>query len=134
MKSFKSVFAYFVTPFICDIEDGFPISEIILTEKAAEELNLIEMNEDQALQRLQKASMTEFWKPLPESKYPNFKKVTCLFSIFGTTYCWKSFYSTVKFVKSKRHSQLTNQHLTEFLQTTLTNFKPNFKNLTKNCR
>ena len=33
LKSFKSTFAYFVNPFICDIiEDGFLISEIILTE------------------------------------------------------------------------------------------------------
>ena len=40
-KSFKSTFAHFVDPFICDIiEDGFPISEIKLTEKAAKELEL----------------------------------------------------------------------------------------------
>lgn len=58
----KSTFAYFVNPFICDItEDGFPISEIILTEKASGELELLELKEDQALPMLHKASsMIEF--------------------------------------------------------------------------
>ena len=42
LESFKSIFAYFVNPFICDIiEDGFSISEIILTEKVAGELELL---------------------------------------------------------------------------------------------
>ena len=72
LKSFKSTFLYFVNPFICDsVEDGFPISEIILTVKAAGELNLLEMKEDQALQMPYKASsMIEFWKLVSESKYP----------------------------------------------------------------
>ena len=48
--------------FICDIiDDGFPISEIIFSEKAAGELELLEMEEDQVLQMLHKAySMIEF--------------------------------------------------------------------------
>ena len=51
------------------------------------------------------------------------------FSIFGKTYCCESLYSTMKFVKTKHRSQLTNQHLKEFLRTTLINFTPNFKNV-----
>ena len=44
LKSFNFKFAYFVNPFICDIiEDGFSISKIILTEKAAGELKLLEI-------------------------------------------------------------------------------------------
>ena len=46
LKSLKSTFAFFVNPFICDIiEDGFPFSKIILGEKAAGELELLEMKE-----------------------------------------------------------------------------------------
>ena len=42
--------------FICDIiEDGFPISEVILSEKAARDLELLEMKENLALQMLHKA-------------------------------------------------------------------------------
>ena len=118
--------------FICDIiEDGFPISEVILSEKAARDLELLEMKGDQALQMLYKASsMIEFRKLVPESKYPNKKAACRLFSIFGTTYCCESLYATMKFFNSKHRSQLTNQHLTEFMRTALTNFTANFKNLT----
>ena len=88
------------------------------------------MKEDQTLQMLHKvSSMIEFWKL--ESKYPTLKKAACrLFSIFGTTYCCESLYATMKFFNSKHRSQLTNQHLTEFMRTALTNFTANFKNLT----
>ena len=79
----KSTFAFFVNQFICDIiEDGFPISETILSEKAAGELDLLEMKEDQTLQMLHQASsLIVFWKLVAESKYPN----SCLSSI-STTY------------------------------------------------
>ena len=119
LESFISTFAYFVNPFICDISDWG--------------IESFEMKEDQALQMLHKASsMIELCKLVPELKYPNLKKAACrLFSIFGTTYCCESLYSTIKFVKSKHRSQLTNQHLTEFLRTVLTNFTLNFKNLTR---
>lgn len=40
LKRLKSKFAYFVHPFICDIEDKFPISEMLLAEKAAGQLVL----------------------------------------------------------------------------------------------
>ena len=92
------------------------------------------MKEDQVLQILHKtSSKIEFWKLVSESKYLNLKKTACyLFSIFDTTYCSESLYSTMKFMKSKHHSQLTNQ-LIEYLCTALTNSMPNFKNLTKDC-
>ena len=42
LKSLKSTFTFFMNPFICDIiENGFPIFEIILSEKAAGELVLL---------------------------------------------------------------------------------------------
>ena len=40
----------------CFIEDEFSISEIIPTEKAAGDLELLEIKEDQALQMLNRAS------------------------------------------------------------------------------
>ena len=95
------------------------------------------MKEDHTLQMLHKASfMIEFWKLVPESKYPKLKKAACcLFLIFGTKYFCESFYSTMKIMKLKYHSQLSNQHFTEFLQIALTNFPPNLKKiLIKDCR
>ena len=59
-----------------------------MSQKASIELELIERQEDQALQLKYKLTpITEFWKIVPESKYPEFKKAGCrIISIFGTTY------------------------------------------------
>jgi len=56
-----------------------------MTQKASGELELIEMQEDQALQlKYKSTSITEFWKIVPESKYRELKKAACqIISIFG---------------------------------------------------
>ena len=77
MKSVNSTFAFFVKPFICDtIEYEFPLSEIIFSEKAAGESEVIDMKEDQALQMLHKASSRI------ESKYPKSKKALVVYFQF----------------------------------------------------
>ena len=48
-----------------------------MTQKASEELVLIEMQQDQVLQlKYKQTIITEWWK-FPESKYPKFKKAAC---------------------------------------------------------
>jgi tryptophan synthase beta subunit len=54
-----------------------------------------------------------------------------LISIFGTTYVCESLYSTLKFIKSKYRSELTDEHLSELVRTALTNYQPDFKKLTE---
>lgn len=137
LQNLKSSFTYFLNPFACNIvEDGFSISEVLLAEKASGELELLEMKEDQALQIHHKSvPMLEFWQLVPESKYPSLKIAACrLLSIFGTTYNCESTYSTMKFVKSKYRSQMTNKHLSELIRTATTNIEPNFKKLVKDNR
>ena len=93
-------------------------------------IRIIEMQEDQALHlKYKSTSITEFWKFIPESKYFELKKAACwIISVFVTTYVHESFYSTLKFVKSKHRSILTNKHLKELLRSAVTNYSPNFKN------
>ena len=137
LKYFKSSLDFFLNPFEINIIQGeFSISNIIMTQKASGELELIEMQEDQALQlKYKSTSITEFWKFVPESKYPELKKAACrIISIFGTTYLCESFYSTLKFVKSKHRSVLTNQHLKELLRSAVTNYSPNFKELSREVK
>lgn len=132
LKYFKSSLDFFLNPFAINIiQDEFSISNIIMTQQESGELELIEMQEDQALQlKYKSTSITEFWKFVPESKYPELKKAACrIISIFGTTYTCESFYSTLKFVKSKHRSMLTNQHLKELMRSSATNYLPNFKQL-----
>ncbi|XP_067144229.1 general transcription factor II-I repeat domain-containing protein 2-like [Centruroides vittatus] len=137
LKYFKSSLDFFLNPFEINIIQGeFSISNIIMTQKASGKLELIEMQEDQALQlKYKSTSITEFWKFVPESKYPELKKAACrIISIFGTTYLCESFYSTLKFVKSKHRSVLTNQHLKELLRSAVTNYSPNFKELSREVK
>lgn len=102
----------------------------ILNESATGEMELLELQEDHSLKMHHKStqSANEFWKLVSPSKYPNLRKAASrLLSIFGTTYCCESLFSTMKFIKSKHRSQLTNEHLTELIRTALTNYEPNFR-------
>jgi hAT family dimerisation domain. len=72
---------------------------------------------------------------LDKSKYPELKKAACrIISILGTTYLCESLYSTLKFVKSKHRSVLTNQHQKKLLRNAATNYSPNFKELSREVK
>ena len=65
-----------------------------------------------------------------ERKYPELKKTSArLLSVFSTTYCFESLFSSMKFVKSKYRPSLTNEHLSEFIRTDLTSYRPDFQKL-----
>ncbi|GFS61896.1 general transcription factor II-I repeat domain-containing protein 2 [Trichonephila inaurata madagascariensis] len=107
-----------------------------MNQKAYGDLELIEMQKDQALQLKYKSKpITEIWKFVPESKYPELKNAACrIILIFGTTFLCESFYSTLKFVKYKHRSVLTNQYLEELLRSAVTNYSPNFKELLREVK
>ena len=103
----------------------------MLPKTAAGELELIEIQNDPGLIMQHKSAQSpiEFWKFVRELKYPYLKNTACkLISMFGTTYYCESLYSTMKYIKSKQRSQLTNEHLTELIRTSLTSYEPDFKN------
>jgi hypothetical protein len=99
-------------PFLVDVmKNGCPISQPTAVDSATVELELLKLQEDEGLKRVKQSgcSTTEFWKQVPEQKYPKIKECAQrLISIFGTTYSCKSLYSTLKFIKSKYRSVLTN--------------------------
>jgi len=65
-------------------------------------------------------------------KYPNIKNCAVkLISFFGTTYSCESLYSTMKIIKSKYRSNLTDDHPTELLRTDLASIQPDLKKLNK---
>lgn len=84
LKYFKSFLDFFLNPFKINIIQGkFSISNTIVTQKASGELELMEMQEDQALQLKYKSTpITEFWKFVLETKYPGLKK-GCLSNYFN---------------------------------------------------
>ena len=136
LENMKSSINFLINPFEIDVIGGeFGISKYFLPEVGAGELELIEFQEDAALalQFKSEKSPIVFWKSVNQSRYPHLKSAACkLISIFGTTYCCESLYSTMKFIKTKHRAQLTNKHLTELVRTALTNYEPDFKKFAAN--
>jgi hypothetical protein len=131
LRALKPSFAFLENPFIVNLmKNGCPISQPIAVDSAAVELELLELQEDEGLKRVKQSgcSTTEFWKQDTEQKYPKIKECAQrLIYIFGTTYSCDSLYSTLKFIKSKYQSGLTDEHLNELIRTALTSHQPNFK-------
>ena len=113
LQKLKPCFAFLVNPFEVDmITNGCPVSEPLVSEASVVEMGLLELQEDLCLKMVHKSPITvEFWKQVPALKYPELKKTNVqLISIFIITFCCESFYSVMKFVKSKHCAVLTNQH------------------------
>nr|XP_047127814.1 general transcription factor II-I repeat domain-containing protein 2-like [Hydra vulgaris] len=133
LHELKSSLGFIVNPFLINIiSNGCPMPEKMLEDISQFEMELLDLQEDQNLLMLHKTiTFMEFWKIVPEVKYPQLKKIAIKFiSIFGSTYTCESLFSTIKFVKSKYRANLTNEHLSELLRTATTSLKPDFKKLT----
>lgn len=79
LKYFKSFLDFFFLNSleINIIQGEYSIPNIIMTQIAAGELELIGIQEDRTLQLNCKwTSITEFWKFVPELKHPELKKVS----------------------------------------------------------
>lgn len=132
LHQLNSCFAFLINPFMVDvIKDGFKLPKNIVVNTSAAEMELLELQQDQGLAMMHKSLPTvDFWKLVPEVKYSQLKIASCrLISIFGTTYCCESLYSTMKFIKSKHRAVTSNQHLSELLRTSTTNYQPDLKKL-----
>jgi hypothetical protein len=96
-------------------------------------IEILKLLEDKGLKPFKYSchSLLEFMKHVPVIKY--LKITLCsqkLILIIRTTYSCESLYSTMKMIKCKHRSTLTDDHLTELLKTALTTYSPNFKKLT----
>lgn len=80
-------------------------------------------------------SNLEFWPLVSNEKYPNLKKCAeQLNSCFGSTYLCESAFSYLKQTKSKYRSSLTDAHTLDSLRLAISNYRPDFKNLTKDIQ
>ena len=103
LNALKPCFAFFVDPFHVDvISDGFPVPKIFSTNSFAAEIELLQLKEDLAIKISHKShSIIDFWKQVPESKYPELKKICIrLFSIFSTMYSCESLYSIMSYIRA----------------------------------
>ena len=132
LEELKPCSMFLVNPFDTDvINDGCLVRQPFVTDVSAAKMELTELQEGLAVKNFGKCRCTfEFWQQVTERKYPELKKTSArLFSVFSTTYCCKSLFSVMKFVKSKYRASLTNEHLSELIRTALTSYRPDFQKL-----
>jgi hypothetical protein len=109
----------------------------LVTDEAAAELEMIDLCEEDQLKPALREGTIEFWKSVPMEKYPNVKRAALkIMSMFGSTYVCESVFSTLKHVKSKHHSVLTDTHVRELLRVATTEYKPDLKRIVqgKECQ
>ncbi|XP_032406666.1 general transcription factor II-I repeat domain-containing protein 2-like [Xiphophorus hellerii] len=107
----------------------------LVTDEAASELEMIELREDDRLKSLLKEGPVAFWRVVPTEKYPCVKRAALkLLSMFSSTYVCESLFSTLKHVKSKHRSVLTDTHVKELLRVATTEYQPDLQRITRNKR
>lgn len=123
---------FLIDPFNADTDC---LKTPLVTDEAASELEMIELREDDRLKSLLKEGHVTFRRAVPTEKYPCVKRAALkLLSMFSTTYVCEKLFSTLKHVKSKHRSILTDTHVKELLRLATTEYKPDLQKITENKR
>lgn len=79
--------------------------------------------------------LIDFYKNLPNNQYENLKSFARQFiSIFSSTYLCEKTFSTMKYVKFRYRSALTDENLQSILKIGTTNFEPEINELVSNIK
>ncbi|KAJ3593789.1 hypothetical protein NHX12_006123 [Muraenolepis orangiensis] len=109
----RSQIMFLVDPFNAETDC---LKALLVTDEAVAELEMIEPSEEDRLKPVLREGTLEFWKTVPMEKYPNVKRAKLkLLSMFVSTDVCESVFSTLKHVKSKYQSVLTDTHVKELL-------------------
>lgn len=115
----KSKMGIFYTPMTCSIFDQAPEFQMELCDLQCD-INL----------KINTLTGIEFWKNVDFDKYPLLhNEIQRTYSMFGSTYICESAFSTLKLIKIRNRSRLTNFHLEALLKLSLTNLNINIDNL-----
>ena len=109
----------------------------LVSDEAATELEMTDVCEEDKLKPALREGTISLWKSVPMEKYPNFKWAALkIQSIFGSTYISKSVFSTLKYVKSKHQSALTDTRVKKLLRVATTEYKADLKKIAqyKKCQ
>ena len=88
----------------------------LVSNETGTELEMIDLCEEDKLKPALREGTIALWKSVPMGKYLNVKRAALkILSIFGLTYVCESVFSTLKHVKSKHRSVLTDTHVKELL-------------------
>ena len=109
----------------------------LVSDETATELEMINLCEEDKMKPALREGTIALWKSVPMEKSPNFKRAALkILSMFGSTYICESVFSTLKHVKSKHSSVLTDTHVKELLRVATTEYKPDLKRIAqyKECQ
>ncbi|KAF0737720.1 general transcription factor II-I repeat domain-containing protein 2-like, partial [Aphis craccivora] len=76
---------------------------------------------------------SEFWKHASTQKYPNLRSIALrISSFFGSTWLCESTFSSMKYLKNKYRSRITDSNLDSSLRAAVSNYIPQFSKLSEN--
>ncbi|ROL45286.1 SCAN domain-containing protein 3 [Anabarilius grahami] len=102
---------------------------------ASLQTELIELQENLALQESHCDPVTFWTKMVTAAGVPLLQKMAIqILTMFPSTYCCESAFSTMNMEKNAYRSTLTNEHLHQCLRLALTPFMPKFKQLVEQRR
>jgi hypothetical protein len=139
LKGFKRIFkdfermkfnlSFITNPFQeRDISESAELISPVFKENVSElELEIINLQTDLLKTRL---NDTNFWNLVPSEQCPFLKRVSLKVNAsFGFTYLNESGFPTMKILKSKYRSSLTDKHLNDCMRVALTKYTPNYNKL-----
>ena len=102
----------------------------LASDEAAAELEMIDLREENQLKPALRETTIESQKRRPMKKYNNVKQAALkILAMFESTYVCESVFSTLKLVKSKHRSVLTDTQVKELLRLATTEYKPDLKRI-----
>ena len=82
-----------------------------------------------------KSSNPDFWKYVEKTKYPLLKETYHrMLACFGSTYLCESAFSTLKILKSKYRSRLTDSHLNDCIRMAVSSYVPEYSKLAEDMK
>ena len=76
---------------------------------------------------------SEFWIHASTQKYPNLRSIALrITSFFGSTWLCESTFSSMKYLKNKYRSRITDSNLDSSLRAAVSNYIPQFSKLAEN--
>lgn len=124
LQKHKFLFEILINPFIFDV-DMAPTNL---------QLELLELQCNLELKHLftSEEKIVFYKKYINNTKYPNIKKMFLkLMSLFGTTYLCESFFSRLKYLKSKHRNRLTEENLASQMRVAITKLNIDYNKIIK---
>ncbi|XP_008185363.1 SCAN domain-containing protein 3-like [Acyrthosiphon pisum] len=128
-KILEPVAQFISNPLTGDVETkANEIGNLFNLDITVLEMEIITLQNDSILK-----ITSEFWKHASSQKYPNLRSIALrITSFFGSTWLCESTFSSMKYLKNKYRSRITDSNLDSSLRAAVSNYIPQFSKLAEN--